>query len=89
MLVSPGGRFSTRATVALSPARWLPNRAAPFPGPAAPAGPAIRPAAGQKKWKSGWPLCQTSMITRPTIVEPLIGPQKRLSQEIARLSPIM
>jgi membrane protein YqaA with SNARE-associated domain len=42
----------------------------------------------QKKWKSGWPSCHKSMTTLPMMLEPLIGPQKRLSQEIARLSPI-
>ena len=47
-----------------------------------------RPGAGQKKRKSGWPSGHKSMTTLPMMLEPLIGPQKRLSQEIARLSPI-
>jgi hypothetical protein len=43
---------------------------------------------GQKKWKSGWPSCHRRMTTLPMMLEPLMGPQKRLSQEMARLSPI-
>ena len=58
-------------------------------------GPAEKPASkqeavifSQNRRRSGWLSCHRSMTALPMMLEPLIGPQKRLSQEIARLSPI-
>ena len=42
---------------------------------------------GQSLRKSGWPSCHHTSTTLPTMLEPLTGPQYRLSHEIARLSP--
>src|SRR6266851_2973372 len=39
--------------------------------------------------KSGRSSCHHTSPTLPTMLEPLIGPQYRLSHEIARLSPSM
>ena len=36
---------------------------------------------------SGWSSCHHTSTTRPTMLEPWIGPQYRLSHESARLSP--
>jgi hypothetical protein len=41
----------------------------------------------QNRWKSGWLSCQNVSTTLPMMLEPLIGPQYRLSHESARLSP--
>jgi hypothetical protein len=39
--------------------------------------------------KSGWSSCHHTSTTVPIMLEPLIGPQYRLSHESARLSPSM
>jgi hypothetical protein len=43
----------------------------------------------QNQCTSGWPLCHHTRITCPTMLEPSIGPQYRLSHESDRLSPSM
>jgi hypothetical protein len=39
--------------------------------------------------KSGWSSCHHTSTTLPIMLEPLIGPQYRLSHESDRLSPSM
>jgi hypothetical protein len=39
--------------------------------------------------KSGRPSCHNTSTTWPMMLDPLIGPQYRLSHEIVRLSPSM
>jgi hypothetical protein len=43
----------------------------------------------QNVWNSGRPLCHQISTTLPTMLEPVTGPQYRLSHESARLSPSM
>ena len=55
---------------------------------AGPCGPS-RCGQDQNLRKSGWSSCHHTSTTLPTMLEPLTGPQYRLSHESARLSPSM